>query len=94
MKEVCLTDKEYVFGRHTKTQRRRREEIGIHAVRGGTVTGEHEVDFFGDDEVVTITHSAASRKIFALARSRPQHISSAASPASMICRTCCWRSPA
>lgn len=66
MKEVCLTDKEYVFGRHTKTQRRRREEIGIHAVRGGTVTGEHEVDFFGDDEVVTITHSAASRKIFAL----------------------------
>ena len=66
MKEVCLTDKEYVFGRHTKTQHRRREEIGIHAVRGGTVTGEHEVDFFGDDEVVTITHSAASRKIFAL----------------------------
>lgn len=66
MKEVCLTDKTYVFGRHTKTQRRQREEIGIHAVRGGTVTGEHEVYFFGNDETVTITHSAASRRIFAL----------------------------
>ena len=66
MKEVCMTNKEYVFGRHTKTQRRQREEIGIHAVRGGTVTGEHEVYFFGNDEVVTITHQAASRKIFAI----------------------------
>ena len=65
MKAVCMTEKEYVFGRHTSTQRRRREEIGIHSVRGGTVTGEHEVSFFGNDEVVTITHQAASRKIFA-----------------------------
>lgn len=66
MKEVCMTDKEYVFGRHTSTQRRRREEIGIHSVRGGTVTGEHEVSFFGNDEVVTISHQAASRRIFAI----------------------------
>ena len=66
MKEVCMTNKEYVFGRHTSTQRRRREEIGIHSVRGGTVTGEHEVSFFGNDEVVTISHQAASRRIFAI----------------------------
>ncbi|MGI5885043.1 MAG: 4-hydroxy-tetrahydrodipicolinate reductase, partial [Candidatus Spyradocola sp.] len=66
MKEVSLADKTYVFGRHTKTQRRQREEIGIHAVRGGTVTGDHEVYFFGNDETIEIKHSAASRRIFAL----------------------------
>ena len=66
MKEVCLSDKEYVFGRTPASGRRQRSEIGIHAVRGGTVTGEHEVYFFGNDEVVTITHQAASRKIFAI----------------------------
>ena len=66
MKEVCLSDKEYVFGRTPASGRRQRAEIGIHAVRGGTVTGEHEVYFFGNDEVVTITHQAASRKIFAI----------------------------
>ena len=66
MKQVCLNDKEYVFGRTPASGRRQRAEIGIHAVRGGTVTGEHEVYFFGNDEVVTITHQAASRKIFAI----------------------------
>ena len=66
MKEVCLSDKKYVFGRTPDSGRRQRSEIGIHAVRGGTVTGEHEVYFFGNDEVVTITHQAASRKIFAI----------------------------
>lgn len=66
MKQVCLNEKEYVFGRTPASGRRQRAEIGIHAVRGGTVTGEHEVYFFGNDEVVTITHQAASRKIFAI----------------------------
>lgn len=66
MKDVCMTNKEYVYDRHSRTQRRQREEIGIHSVRGGTVTGEHEVFFFGSDEVVSITHQAASRKIFAI----------------------------
>lgn len=66
MKDVCLANKQYIFGRHTSTQRRQRDEIGIHAVRGGTVTGEHDVYFFGNDETVTITHSATSRKIFAV----------------------------
>ena len=43
---------------------KRRKEIGIHAVRGGTVAGEHDVYFFGDDEIFEIKHTANSRKIF------------------------------
>lgn len=40
-------------------------ELGITSVRGGTVVGEHEIGFYGNDEVVTVTHSAYSRKLFA-----------------------------
>ena len=43
---------------------KRQKEIGIHAVRGGTVAGEHDVYFFGDDEIFEIKHTANSRKIF------------------------------
>ena len=39
-------------------------EIGVHAVRGGTVAGTHEVHFFGTDEELCLTHRAASRQIF------------------------------
>jgi 4-hydroxy-tetrahydrodipicolinate reductase len=42
----------------------RGREIGIHAVRGGTVAGEHRVVFYGEDEVIEFAHSAASRQIF------------------------------
>ena len=41
------------------------KEIGIHSVRGGSIVGEHEVIFAGANEVVSISHSAASREIFA-----------------------------
>ena len=44
---------------------KRGNEIGIHAVRGGTIVGEHEVLFCGEDEVITISHSARSKKVFA-----------------------------
>lgn len=53
------------FGRHGNNTRRDAKEIGIHAVRGGTVVGKHEVMFFGDDEVVTVTHEAHSKAVFA-----------------------------
>lgn len=43
---------------------KRQKEIGIHAVRGGTVAGEHDVYFFGEDEIFEIKHTANSRKIF------------------------------
>ena len=43
-----------------------KNEIGIHAVRGGTIAGEHTVIFAGQDEILEITHTALSRRIFAL----------------------------
>lgn len=56
---------EAVFGRHGASCKRRENEIGVHAVRGGTVAGEHEVGFYGQHEVITITHSAQDRSVFA-----------------------------
>lgn len=58
--------KEYVFGRYTKKDKRRDKEIGVHAVRGGTIVGEHEVIFAGQEEVLEIKHTAASKSIFAI----------------------------
>ena len=43
-----------------------RNEIGIHSVRGGSIVGEHEVIFAGHDEILTISHSAQSKEIFAM----------------------------
>ena len=56
---------ENVFERHSVRQPRRREEIGISSVRGGTIVGEHEVIFAGHDEVFEMKHSALSREVFA-----------------------------
>ncbi len=53
------------FGRHGNDTKRKKDEIGVHAVRGGTVVGKHEVHFFGEDEVVTLTHEAHSKAVFA-----------------------------
>lgn len=57
--------KENVYGRHGIVGARSKSEIGIHAVRGGTIVGEHEVMFAGEDEIITLSHSARSRKVFA-----------------------------
>lgn len=54
---------EHVYGRSGQVGARKKE-IGIHAVRGGTVAGEHSVFFFGEDETIELRHSAASRQIF------------------------------
>ena len=59
------TEREYVCGRHTKDARRKRNEIGIHSIRGGTIVGEHSVDFYGEDEVISISHKAYSKQVFA-----------------------------
>jgi len=64
--EALLNSKAYVYGRHSKHEKRSKTEIGIHAVRGGTIPGEHTVLFAGNDEVLKITHTAFSRQIFAL----------------------------
>jgi 4-hydroxy-tetrahydrodipicolinate reductase len=54
-----------VFGRCGRLGERRMDEIGIHAVRGGTVSGEHEVGFYGNAEEIIITHRAENRALFA-----------------------------
>ena len=57
--------KKVVSGRNGICGARTTEEIGVMALRGGTVAGEHTVYFFGQDETLEITHRAASRRIFA-----------------------------
>ena len=54
-----------VFGREGRNCPREKGEIGIHALRGGTVTGEHQVCFLGDMERITLSHSAENRAVFA-----------------------------
>jgi len=55
---------EYVYDRSGRRQRRPDKEIGISAVRGGTIVGDHDVIFAGTDEVVTFSHTAYSRAVF------------------------------
>lgn len=55
----------YVYDRHSVRRKRDKKEIGIHSVRGGTIVGDHEVIFAGTDEIITITHNAMSKKVFA-----------------------------
>lgn len=58
-------DYDYVYDRSTRRQQRDKNEIGISAVRGGTIVGDHDVIFAGADEVVTFSHTAYSRMVFA-----------------------------
>ncbi len=57
---------EYIYDRSSVRKKRERNEIGISALRGGTIVGEHDVVFAGKDEIVTISHMALSRDIFAV----------------------------
>ncbi len=58
---LCDKDKQVI----NRTGKRNRGEVGITSVRGGGVVGEHEIGFYGDDEIVTVSHSARSRRLFA-----------------------------
>lgn len=60
-----MPDAYFEYDRHSKREKRHTNEIGIHSVRGGTIVGEHEVIFAGNDEIVKLSHSARSRAIFA-----------------------------
>lgn len=60
-----LSSAEFNYGRHGVDAKRKEGEIGIHAVRGGTIVGDHSVIFAGKDEVVEINHIASSKEIFA-----------------------------
>lgn len=57
---------EYVFDRHNVRRQRKATEIGISAVRGGTIVGDHDIIFAGNDEVIELSHHAASKEIFAV----------------------------
>ena len=58
-------DSKYVYDRHSSRVKRENHEIGMHSVRGGTIVGEHDVIFAGQDEVITLSHTAYSKVIFA-----------------------------
>lgn len=55
---------EYVYDRSKKREKRENKEIGISAVRGGTIVGDHDVIFAGADEVITFSHTAYSKAVF------------------------------
>ena len=56
----------YVFDRSQKREKREKTEIGIHAIRGGTIVGEHDIIFAGRDEIIELNHKAMSKDIFAV----------------------------
>lgn len=64
--ESLENEPQYVYDRHAVRQKRAANEIGIHAVRGGTIVGEHSVIFAGNNEVIELNHSATSREVFAV----------------------------
>ena len=55
----------YTYDRHSQRKKRERSELGIHSIRGGTIVGEHQVIFAGQHEVITLSHSAQSKELFA-----------------------------
>ena len=65
MKPMLNEEYEYVYDRSGRRMKRPKAEIGISAVRGGTIVGDHEVIFAGLDEVIEIKHTAYSKTVFA-----------------------------
>lgn len=62
--ETLNNSYEYVYDRSSRMEKRPQKEIGLSAVRGGTIVGEHDVIFAGADEVITFSHTAYSRGVF------------------------------
>ncbi|MGN0306571.1 MAG: 4-hydroxy-tetrahydrodipicolinate reductase [Lachnospiraceae bacterium] len=62
--EELNNEYEYVYDRSGRREKRPQKEIGISAIRGGTIVGDHDVIFAGMDEVITFSHTAYSRAIF------------------------------
>lgn len=63
--QTCENKKNFIYDRSSIRKARGKNEIGIHSLRGGTIPGDHEVIFAGNKEVITISHHAESRDIFA-----------------------------
>lgn len=66
MADVLEQSPKYMYDRHSQRKKRDQHEIGIHSIRGGSIVGEHEVIFAGQQEVISISHSAQSKEIFAV----------------------------
>ena len=64
--ETVSYNPKYTYDRHSVRKKREKEEIGIHAVRGGTIVGEHQVIFAGRDEIIELNHTATSKEVFAV----------------------------
>lgn len=71
---------EYVYDRHSRRKKRSKKEIGIHAVRGGTIVGEHSVIFAGSDEIIEINHFAMSKDIFGIGALRAAEFTAKKTP--------------
>ncbi|MBO7407074.1 MAG: 4-hydroxy-tetrahydrodipicolinate reductase [Clostridia bacterium] len=56
---------DYVYDRSTRREKRSKRELGISAVRGGNIVGDHSVMFISDNEIIELSHSALSRSVFA-----------------------------
>ncbi len=65
MKDASPNDYYYVYDRHEVRQKREPLEMGLHAIRGGGIVGDHDVLFCGQNETITLSHSAGSRDVFA-----------------------------
>lgn len=63
--DSCANKKDYLYGRSGSDLVNDRQQLGIHAVRGGTIPGEHTVIYAGQDEIIELKHTALSRDIFA-----------------------------
>lgn len=57
---------DYKFDRSHEREKRTKKEIGIHAMRGGTIVGEHSIIFAGQDEIIELKHNALSKEVFAV----------------------------
>lgn len=71
---------DYVYDRSTVRKQRDRSEIGISAMRGGTIVGEHSVMFAGRNEVIEINHSAQSKEVFAVGAVKAAKFSAGKAP--------------
>ena len=65
IKDSLKDETEYVYGREGH-HKREQKEIGIHAIRGGGIVGDHDVIFAGTGEVIELSHKAISREVFAI----------------------------
>jgi 4-hydroxy-tetrahydrodipicolinate reductase len=65
LKEALPYEPTPVYDRHDRRAARERREIGLHAVRGGSIVGDHTVLFANEGEVIELSHRALSREVFA-----------------------------